>query len=102
MHTHQGQSAGILSWSNRLGIALDIAYELDYLHSVADPPVIHRDIKSSSVLLIDDSHAKLADFGLCKLGNDPQTAHTPIVGFPRLCRHQLSKYRNCIPEERCL
>ncbi|KAK4435587.1 putative leucine-rich repeat receptor-like protein kinase [Sesamum alatum] len=79
MHTRQGQSTGTLSWSNRLSIALDIAYALDYLHSVADPPVIHRDIKSSNVLLINDDHAKLADFGLCKLGNDAQSAHTPIA-----------------------
>ncbi|XP_022874298.1 probable leucine-rich repeat receptor-like protein kinase At5g49770 [Olea europaea var. sylvestris] len=79
MHTFQGQSSGILSWSNRLSIALDIAYALDYLHSVADPAVIHRDIKSSNILLIDDNHAKLADFGLCKLGNDAQSAHTPTV-----------------------
>lgn len=79
MHTPQGQSTGILSWSNRLSIALDIAYALDYLHSVADPAVIHRDIKSSNVLLINDDHAKLADFGLCKLGNDAQSAHTPIA-----------------------
>ncbi|CAI9771649.1 unnamed protein product [Fraxinus pennsylvanica] len=79
MHTFQGQSSGILSWSNRLSIALDVAYALDYLHSVADPAVIHRDIKSSNILLIDDNHAKLADFGLCKLGNDAQSAHTPTA-----------------------
>lgn len=79
MHTRQGQYSGILSWPDRLSIALDIAYALDYLHSVADPPVIHRDIKSSNVLLVSDSRAKLADFGLCKLGNDAQNAHTPIA-----------------------
>ncbi|CAN4127989.1 unnamed protein product [Withania somnifera] len=77
MHTYHGQSSGTLSWSNRLNIALDVARALDYLHSVADPPVIHRDIKSSNILLIDDDHAKLADFGLCKLGNDVVSATTP-------------------------
>ncbi|KAK3032579.1 hypothetical protein RJ639_037343 [Escallonia herrerae] len=79
MHTYKGQLSGTLSWSNRLSIALDIARALDYLHSVADPPVIHRDIKSSNILLIDDDHAKLADFGLCKLGHGPQTAQTPTA-----------------------
>ncbi|PIN26283.1 Serine/threonine protein kinase [Handroanthus impetiginosus] len=79
IHTRQGQAKVPLSWSSRLSIALDIAYALDYLHSVADPPVIHRDIKSANILLVDDNHAKLADFGLCKLGNDAQTAHTPIA-----------------------
>ncbi|KAK6158570.1 hypothetical protein DH2020_005884 [Rehmannia glutinosa] len=77
MHTSQGQSTGSLSWSSRLKDRLDIAYALDYLHSVADPPVIHRDIKSSNILLINDDHAKLADFGLCKLGNDgKESAHS--------------------------
>lgn len=79
MHTRQGQYSGTLTWLNRVSIALDIAYALDYLHSVADPPVIHRDIKSSNVLLMSDDHAKLADFGLCKLGSDAQSAHTPIA-----------------------
>lgn len=77
MHKYHGQSSVTLSWSNRLNIALDVARALDYLHSVADPPVIHRDVKSSNILLINDDHAKLADFGLCKLGNDIVSATTP-------------------------
>ncbi|RVX02134.1 probable receptor-like protein kinase At1g49730 [Vitis vinifera] len=80
MHTFRGQSEGILSWSNRLNIALDIARALDYLHSQADPPIIHRDVKSSNILLIDNDHAKLADFGLCKLGyNDRYGSQSPTI-----------------------
>lgn len=79
LHTRYGQSLVPLSWQNRLSIALDIARALDYLHSIADPPIIHRDIKSSNILLVDDCHAKLADFGLCKLGHDVQTARTPTT-----------------------
>lgn len=73
MHTYHGQLSGILTWSSRMSIALDIAQALDYLHTQADPPIIHRDVKSSNILLIDNNHAKLADFGLCKLGHD--TSH---------------------------
>lgn len=79
LHTDKGKSSGTLSWASRLSIALDIAYALDYLHSVADPPVIHRDVKSSNILLINDDHAKLADFGLCKLGYDSYSAQTPTI-----------------------
>lgn len=80
MHTFRGQSEGILSWSNRLNIALDIARALDYIHSQADPPIIHRDVKSSNILLMDEDHAKLADFGLCKLGyNDSCGSQSPTT-----------------------
>ncbi|KAF9690371.1 hypothetical protein SADUNF_Sadunf01G0188800 [Salix dunnii] len=76
IHTYHGHSSGILSWSSRLSIALDIARALNYLHSRADPTIIHRDVKSSNILLVDDDHAKLADFGLCKLGYDKPDSET--------------------------
>ena len=67
MHTYDGQSSGVLTWSNRLSIALDIARALDYLHSRADPPIIHRDVKTSNILLGDNYTAKVSDFGALRL-----------------------------------
>ncbi|TKY53872.1 leucine-rich repeat receptor protein kinase [Spatholobus suberectus] len=55
-----------LHWIRRLKIALDIARGLDYLHQHANPPIIHRDIKSNNILLDERLNAKVADFGLSK------------------------------------
>ncbi|GBG75968.1 hypothetical protein CBR_g21210 [Chara braunii] len=61
-----------LTLVERMCIALQIAKGLAYLHEGADPPVIHRDIKSSNVLLGDGSgeklHVVVADFGLATMG----------------------------------
>ena len=51
-------------------IALDSARGLEYLHECVTPPVIHRDLKSSNILLDSNFSAKVADFGLAKLGSD--------------------------------
>ncbi|CAI9770179.1 unnamed protein product [Fraxinus pennsylvanica] len=59
-----------LDWSRRLKIALDAARGLSYLHELANPPIIHRDIKSNNILLDDHFNAKVADFGLSKLVGD--------------------------------
>ncbi|CAK8575723.1 unnamed protein product [Lathyrus sativus] len=59
-----------LSWSQRLVIALDVARAVEYLHSLARQIFIHRDLKSSNILLGDDIRAKVADFGLVKLAPD--------------------------------
>ena len=64
-----------MDWRKRLKIALDTARGVAYLHELADPPVVHRDIKSNNVLLDNHLNAKVADFGLSKLMGDDQKDH---------------------------
>lgn len=59
-----------LSWTRRLAIALDVARGIEYLHCLARHTFIHRDLKSSNILLDDDFRAKVSDFGLVKLVPD--------------------------------
>lgn len=71
-----------LDWETRLKIALDAAKGLEYLHEHVNPPVIHRDFKSSNILLDKNFHAKISDFGLAKLGPEKAGGHvsTRVLG----------------------
>lgn len=71
-------------------IALDSAKGLEYLHDVANPPVIYRDLKSSNILLDKDFKAKLTDFGLAKLG--------PVGDTPLVSSRVMGTYGYCAPE----
>ncbi|CAA7027477.1 unnamed protein product [Microthlaspi erraticum] len=70
-----GKSGIVLDWTRRLRIALGSGKGLAYLHELADPPIIHRDIKSNNILLDESLTAKVADFGLSKLVGDPEKVH---------------------------
>ncbi|KAG6665183.1 hypothetical protein CIPAW_02G143400 [Carya illinoinensis] len=56
-----------ISWDDRLRILLEAAQGLEYLHNGCRPPIIHRDVKPTNILLNENLQAKLADFGLSKV-----------------------------------
>ncbi|XP_057813398.2 probable LRR receptor-like serine/threonine-protein kinase At1g67720 isoform X2 [Cryptomeria japonica] len=65
-----------LDWKTRLRVALDAAQGLEYLHVSCTPKIVHRDVKSSNILLDTNMRAKLADFGLSKIiGDDVISSH---------------------------
>ncbi|XP_044474962.1 wall-associated receptor kinase 2-like [Mangifera indica] len=66
-HIHTKSKVSVLPWETRLRIAAETAGVLSYLHSSASTPIIHRDIKSTNILLDDHYTAKVADFGASSL-----------------------------------
>lgn len=71
-----------LNWGARMKIALGAARGLAYLHEDSSPRVIHRDFKSSNILLEDDFTPKVSDFGLARTALDEENRHisTRVMG----------------------
>ncbi|KAK9230135.1 hypothetical protein WN944_023102 [Citrus x changshan-huyou] len=58
------KDGNVFGWTERYKVAVGVAEALDYLHNSCEQPVIHKDVKSSNILLSDDFEPQLSDFGL--------------------------------------
>ncbi|KAH9311704.1 hypothetical protein KI387_026739, partial [Taxus chinensis] len=76
-HLHAPTKAP-LNWRIRLQIVIDVAAALEYLHFYCDPPLCHRDIKSSNILLDENFVAKVSDFGLAHAARNGASKFEPI------------------------
>jgi serine/threonine protein kinase len=74
----EGKSKEVLSWPQRLKVCLGVAHGLHYLHSLAQSKIIHRDIKTTNILLDNNFEPKIADFGLALLFPE-ETSHIMTI-----------------------
>ncbi|XP_010503251.1 PREDICTED: probable LRR receptor-like serine/threonine-protein kinase MEE39 isoform X2 [Camelina sativa] len=85
LHQHlSGKHGGsVLNWGTRLQIAIEAALGLEYLHTGCKPAMVHRDVKSTNILLDEEFKAKIADFGLSRsfqVGGDQSQVSTVVAG----------------------
>ncbi|KAJ8763039.1 hypothetical protein K2173_023244 [Erythroxylum novogranatense] len=72
---------GTFTWEARMKVLLGTARALAYLHEAIEPKVVHRDIKSSNILIDGEFNAKVSDFGLAKLlGTGESHITTRVMG----------------------
>ncbi|KAJ4807577.1 Leucine-rich repeat protein kinase family protein [Rhynchospora pubera] len=79
-HLRGSSQDKIVSWVKRLEIAEDAAKGIEYLHSGCSPTIIHRDLKSSNILLDKNMRAKVSDFGLSKPAADGSHVSSIVRG----------------------
>lgn len=95
-HLFGGKSkAQPLNWPQRRNIVMGTAKGLAYLHDSIDPPIYHRDIKASNILLDEEMNAYVTDFGLARIMTKVGESHitTRVPGTHRSLFPECALYR---------
>ncbi|XP_074293976.1 putative serine/threonine-protein kinase-like protein CCR3 [Silene latifolia] len=77
-NTQTNNTSRLNSWKMRIKVALDAARGIEYLHNYAVPPIIHRDIKTSNILLDTKWVGRVSDFGLSLKGPETEEGSMSI------------------------
>lgn len=70
LHGNRNPASSPLPWKQRIQVAYDVADALNYLHNYADPPHIHKNLKTSNILLDTHLRGKISNFGLARTLED--------------------------------
>ncbi|GLT35321.1 hypothetical protein SLA2020_097870 [Shorea laevis] len=92
LQSSKNQASQTLSWQQRVRIAYDVSDALNYLHNYTSPPYIHKNLKTSNILLDGNFRAKIANFGLAR------TLENANDGGLQLTRHVVGTQGYLAPE----
>ncbi|KAJ6310914.1 hypothetical protein OIU76_015602 [Salix suchowensis] len=70
-----------LKWNERMGVAVGVAKALEHLHHSFNPPIIHRDVKSSNILLSGTCQPQLSDFGAAMVNQSSEQIPASTESF---------------------
>ncbi|XP_010692495.2 protein LYK5 [Beta vulgaris subsp. vulgaris] len=93
VHFDDTLSQPVLGWKQRVQIACNIADALNYLHSYIQPPYIHKNLKTSNILLDSNFRAKITNFGLARTLKDQSES-----GVLHLTKHVVGTHGYLAPE----
>ncbi|CAL5197632.1 unnamed protein product [Lathyrus oleraceus] len=74
-------SEAILTWNQRLNIAIDVAIGLQYMHEHTEPSIVHRDITSSNILLDSNFKAKISNFSVARTTKNPMITKVDVFAY---------------------
>ncbi|KAL0016694.1 hypothetical protein SO802_003763 [Lithocarpus litseifolius] len=92
LHSNEYETSSTLTWKQRIQIAYDVADALNYLHNYTNPPYVHKNLKTSNILLDGNLRGKVSNFGLAR------TLENEDEGGFQLTRHVVGTHGYMAPE----
>ncbi|KAF9678384.1 hypothetical protein SADUNF_Sadunf07G0029400 [Salix dunnii] len=92
-------SVGFLTWKQRMSVALDVANGLQYMHEHTQPRAVHKDIRTSNILLDSTLRAKIANFSMATTATDSMMLKDDVFDFGVVLLELLSGKKAMVTKE---